>query len=218
MESRQSGFVHGRNIRRRSEARRGRDRIGLDLAALQIRQRIRRHVDHKIDLTRHDILQRRRSAAIGHQLKSYPRRLLEQEAAKMSAGAGARSAGGRFVRIELQPSDELAEVLCRQAGIDDDHVGIAGDQRDRIEVLHHIVWQRVDRAVEHMGAEEPHGDCVAVRCRPGDAAGADSPRGAGHVFNDDGLPERNPHRLGQDARQCIERPACRQRHHDRDGT
>jgi hypothetical protein len=189
----------------------------LILPPCQKRQRVRRDVDHQVDLAGHDILQCRGGASIGHQRKPHAGGLLEQKAGHMGAAADARIGGRRLVGVELEPRDELAQVLRRQGRPGNDEVRVAGDERDRIEILHHVVGQCVERAVEYMGAEEPHADRVAVGRRAGDPAGAHRPAGAGDVLHDDGLPERRPHRLGQDAGQGIVRPARRQRHHNGDG-
>src|SRR5262245_35385656 len=59
-------------------------------------------------------------------------------------------------------------------------------------------------------------DRVAIRRRTRNAAGADGAARSGRVFDDHGLPERTPHPLGEDARQRVGRPTCREGHDDRD--
>ena len=54
-------------------------------------------------------------------------------------------------------------------------------------------------------ARDADAERVAVGCRARDAADADAAGGATDVFDDDGLAERRPHALGQDARDRIER-------------
>ncbi len=48
-------------------------------------------------------------------------------------------------------------------------------ERDRLEIRHHVVAQRIDGAVEHLRADVADADGVAVRRRARDAADADRP-------------------------------------------
>ena len=96
-------------------------------------------------------------------------------------------------------------------------MGIAGEQRDRLEVLLNVVTELVNGAVEDMGAEKAEFEGVAVGSRAGDAPGAHGAGRAGDILDDDGLTERSAHRLGDDAGHGIERPAGRERHDDGDG-
>jgi hypothetical protein len=59
---------------------------------------------------------------------------------------------------------------------------------------------------------------VTVGQRAGDPPDADTAGRAGHVLDNERLGEREPHSFGQDARQHVERPACRGRHNYRDWT
>jgi hypothetical protein len=80
----------------------------------------------------------------------------------------------------------------------------------------HIVLQGIRRAVgdvRDVGAEV---DGVTIRPCTGDAAGADSAAGTGHIFNDDWLTEGDLHPLGEVARNHIRCSAGHHRHYDSD--
>src|SRR5215831_5522415 len=67
-----------------------------------------------------------------------------------------------------------------------------------------------------MRAQEADAESIAIGYRTRDAAHADSTAGAGYVFNNDGLAERDPHALGHDAPNRICWPASRKRYDHRD--
>src|SRR5262252_2066420 len=67
-----------------------------------------------------------------------------------------------------------------------------------------------------MRAQEADAESIAIGYRTRDAAHADSTAGAGYVFNNDRLAERDPHALGHDAPNRICWPASRKRHDHRD--
>ncbi len=98
----------------------------------------------------------------------------------------------------------------------DDEIRIARQQRDRREVLHQIVRQRIDRAVGGVRAEVPADDGVAVGRGARDAGGADRAAGAGDIFDHQRLAERDAHPLAEIADDGVGRPAGRERHDHRD--
>src|SRR5262245_45114973 len=67
-----------------------------------------------------------------------------------------------------------------------------------------------------MRAQDADAGSIAIGYRTRDAAHADSTAGAGYVFNNDGLAERDPHALGHDAPNRICWPASRKRYDHRD--
>ena len=123
-----------------------------------------------------------------------------------------------LARVGLDPRDQLVQVLRGDRGIADDQLRIGSDQRHRLEVLEEIVRERIGRAVEHMGAPLADAQRIAVGRRAGDPADADAAVRPGDVLDDDGLPERHPHALGDDARDGIGRAAGGERDHQGDGT
>ena len=60
VQARHAGLVDRRDVGRRRQPRLGRHRIGLDLAVAHLRQRVRRLVEHQVDLAGDQILHRRR--------------------------------------------------------------------------------------------------------------------------------------------------------------
>src|SRR5215471_21376174 len=67
-----------------------------------------------------------------------------------------------------------------------------------------------------MRAQEADAESIAIGYRTRDAAHADSTAGAGYVFDNDRLAERDPHALSHDAPNRICRPASGKRHDHRD--
>jgi hypothetical protein len=93
---------------------------------------------------------------------------------------------------------------------------VAGQLRDRREILQHIERQRIERRHHHVGAEVSDQHRIAVGRRACDPANPEHAGGTGHIFDHQRLPERHPHALAHDADQRIGRAAGRKRHHDGD--
>ena len=214
----QPRLVHRRDIRCGREAAARRDGKGLDLAGAHVRQRIGRIVDDEIDLTGQQILHRRGGAAVRHEQKPGTRGLLEKYAADMLRTARAGCPLGRLLRVCLEPGDEAPQVIRRNGVLRDDQIRIGRDQRDRLEILQHIVRERIDRAVDHVGAPVADADRVAVGRGTRNPADPDVAVGAGHVLDDDALAERCAHVLRHGACDHVRRPARSERHDDRHRT
>ena len=135
----------------------------------------------------------------------------------MRRGAGARGSLRGLVRVRLQPGDQFLQVVRRHSLLGDDQQRLAGQQRDRLEVVEQIVLQRVDRAVEHVRARIADAHRVAVGRCAHDAADADAAARAGHILDDDGLPERRSHAFRHDAPDRVRRAAGSERHEQRHG-
>ena len=133
-------------------------------------------------------------------------------------GAGPRSCGpgGRLVRVVLQPADQFVQLLRRQRRPADDELRAVPDQADRLEVVQDVVLQRIDGTVENMRSPVTDDDGVAVRRRARHSDARQRARCASDVFDDDGLPQRPSHLLGEDARQHVGGPAGGERHDERD--
>ena len=67
-------------------------------------------VEHEIDAAGHQILHRRRAAAIRHEAESRSGDLLEIHAGDLRAAGGADGRGLRLVGIGFEPGDQLAHV------------------------------------------------------------------------------------------------------------
>ena len=178
MEARQAGFVHSRDLRRRRHSLVGRDRVSPDRAALHMPHGIRGLIDHQVDLSGDEILQRRSRAAVGNELKLGADRILEIDAGKVRTGADPGGAGGDLAAVGLDPGDQLAQALGRHRVLGDDHHRIAADQADRVEVVDEIELKRVDRAVDHMRAQMADADRIAVGRRSHRTTDADGSAGA----------------------------------------
>jgi hypothetical protein len=132
----------------------------------------------------------------------------------------AASAAGSLrclVRVRLQPCDQFAEAVRRHVLSGNDHLRIAGDLRNRLEILHQVIRQSKHRAVQDLRGPVADADRVAIAGGTGDAPDADCRRRPGDVLDDDRLTERLAHPLGHDARDRIGRPTgtVRHDHHDR---
>ena len=170
----------------------------------------------EVDIAGHQILHRQSGAAIGHQLPAGPDGVLQEDAGDVAGRADTGIALRRLVGVGLEPRDQLAEVLRRHGSAGDDQERLSRDQRDRLEVLHQIVLERVDGAVRHVGAPLADAERVAVGRRARDTADSDGAAGAGDVLDDHGLAQDLPHAFRHDAADHVGRSARRQRHHHRD--
>ena len=160
----------------------------------------------------------RRAAAIGHELECRAGLLLERQPRRDRSGRRPRPRRRSPCRPGLEPGDQLLHVVGRQGLAADQPLRRVGDQRDRLEILHHVVGQILRRGIDDVGLVVADGERVAVGRRARDAADADAAAGAGDVLDDDGLAERGLHPLGHDAGQRVGRPAGGVGHDDGDRT
>ena len=93
-----------------------------------------------------------------------------------------------------------------------------GHERDRLEIVQHVVLQRVHRPVEDMRAGDADDQRVAVGRSARDPADADAAARAADVLDHERLAERCSHALHQEPRQRVHRPARGKRHDQRDRT
>src|SRR5262249_6219240 len=100
---------------------------------------------------------------------------------------------------------------------DDDQTELPRYQRNRFEIIQHVVLQRVKRTLHDVRAPDADHERVTVGRRARDPAYTDAASRAGHIFNDDRLAERRPHALDQDATDDIRRPTWREWDNDCDG-
>ena len=178
-----------------------------------MRQRGDRLVEGQVDVPGHQVPHDLGGAgAIRHELESCAGDVLEVDAADVLPRAGPGSALRRLLRVGLEPGDQLFQVPCRQVLACHDDVRVARQARDRLEILQHVVGQRVDRAVDHVRGPVADADGVAVGSGAHGAADPDGAGRAGDVLDDDRLAERLAHRLGERACQRIDRTARAERH------
>ena len=131
----------------------------------------------------------------------------------MSSAARAYSPERRRLRSSLQPSDKFGRRLRRQGIFTKDPQRRGCQQRDRLKVLEYIVIEWVDRGGTDMARPVADADCVAVRVGVDDTACRNRTAGATDGFDNDGLAERVPHRIAENARQRIRRAARRKSDH-----
>ena len=137
--------------------------------------------------------------------------------AAMSVGpADADRADCRLARVRLHPGGHFVQILRRKRASRRDPLRRVGDERHRLEILHHVVLQGLGRRVDDVRLHMAEAERVAVGRRARHATDPDGAAGAAHVLDDDGLAEQAPHRLAQDARQGVRWSAGRIRHDQRD--
>ncbi len=189
----------------------------LDLAALRQRQRGQHRIGEQLDLSAHEVGQRRRRALVGNDQRVEPGVALEQLDGEMAGGADGGGPERVFLRVLADELEEVLEVVGRHARRGAHDQRSVGEQRHRGEVLHHVVGhalveERIDDV--HRGGQQQG---VAVGRRLGDGVGADrSGRAAGAVLDDEVLPHRLVELLHQDAGDAVDRSAGRERHHHGD--
>src|SRR5262249_56733975 len=90
-----------------------------------------------------------------------------------------RVADRHLVGVRLQADHQLLEILRRRGRAGDEQLMIAWQHRYRLEILHQVVLQRIDRAVDDVRAQISEYDPVAVGCRARDPGGGDAAPRAG---------------------------------------
>ena len=109
--------------------------------------------------------------------------------------------------LALSHATSPREIVDGQRQPADHQIRVAGNQRDRLEILEHVVGERIDRAVDDVRAPVAEAQRVAVRRCTRDAAMGDAAGGAAVVLDDDGGAERHAHALGDDAPDGVGRAA-----------
>ena len=107
----------------------------------------------------------RRGAAIGHESERRAGHALKVRADDVRRAAGACGSLQGLVRVGLEPRPQFLEIIGGKILARVDQLRIARDERDRREVLEHIVAERIDGAVEHVRADLPDAQRIAVRRR-----------------------------------------------------
>ena len=111
----------------------------------------------------------RAAALIRNVQEVYASEHLQEFSGKMVHGAGARRGKCDRARLGLRQRDEFAQIPGGHRRMDDEHVRIAGDERNRSKVLQRIegylaaIERRVRRQVVRL-----HDQGVAVGCRAND--------------------------------------------------
>ena len=135
------------------------------------------------------------SAAIRHQTKARAGFPLKENAGDMRGRTGDRRR--RLAGIRPKPIHKLPQIARRRGVAGDDQQRTLDQQRDRLEILHHVVVEWVNGSIRDMAAPISDGNRIAVGCSARRTAGADAAGGPIDVFDHDGLAERHTHALGR---------------------
>ena len=127
VEARQANLIDGRDIWRNCKPRARRHREGLYQLVAHLRQRIRRLVEHNLDLPSDQVLHRWTGPPVGHEKELGVAEILEIDAADMRGAARAGRARGHFIWIRLDPFDQRLQIARRYLGIGDDQLRIADE-------------------------------------------------------------------------------------------
>src|SRR5215469_5432661 len=114
VEVRQSALVHRRNVRGCRQAGLSGHRKSLDIAGTNLWQGCRLVGEYQVDLLGHQVLHRRRTAAVGHEPEPRASGLLEEGAMDVLRTADAGGSRCGRIRVGLQPGDEAVEIIHRQ--------------------------------------------------------------------------------------------------------
>ena len=181
-----------------AEDRQRPQRAGLDVR-LRGRDRRRRHVHMAAQQGRD-----RRSTPLVRYVAPLHARFLGEGFGQQVRDAHRPGAGeGDLAGVLLRMLDQLAQVLPRRAGGDDQHqptLGQGGDRRERFRrVAHFLVGQRHHDDRARRGAHQR----VAVRLAGGHEAGADAAARARLVVQDDRLAQELHHPFDEGAQHVV---------------
>ena len=166
-----------------------------------------------VDVTAEQIGHHRAAALVGDVQHVDAGEHLQELAGEVVDGAGARRRERDRLGLRFRQRDELAEVLGGHRRMDDEHVRIARDERNRRQVLQRVerhlaaVQRRVGREVVRLQDQR-----VAVRRRARDGFGRDQRVAARTVLDHDLLAHALRHLRGDDAREDVRSAAGRERH------
>ena len=185
-----------RQVRQRRRTGRRSHRQCANLPGLDERQRRRGQVEHDLNLSAHEIDQRRCVAAVRHVHQIDAGHHLEQLAGHMQRRADAARAHVDLARIGLGVGDELRNGLRRQLRIHHHHLRDANDAGDRFRVTQEIeIEMLIKRGVDGVCAGDQK-QRVAVCRRLHHRLGRDVGAGARPIIDDELLAEplRQPFR------------------------
>src|SRR5262249_689547 len=149
------------------------------------------------DASADHVLQRWSSAAVGYELPACPDDALQFDAAEVLCPTGAIVTLRNLGMVCLEPYHQFLQIFRRHGDLADNQDATADQQRDRLEVVHHIVWERVDRGIDDELICRAYGDRVTVRRGARDAADGDAAARPADVFDDHRLRECPAHGFGQ---------------------
>ncbi len=213
------GFRRGRDIRQRLHARLVGDCQRPRALGLQGRQ----HVGKPLEAERHrsgdHVRSVLRDVAIGHVGELGAGQLLEIGSREVLRAADTDRAVVETGML-LGVGDQLGERVYRQLGARHHDDGEHGDERDRLEVLLHVIAEvTIERAIGGHRPRAGRDQVVAVGGGLGRSGSAVVAAGARPVVDDEGVAQLLAGAVEQDARDHVARTAARERddHLDRPG-
>ena len=119
--------------------------------------------------------------------------------------------------MRLGVSDEVLQVFRRKILAECDDAEGLGDHADGDERVRREGQLRIDRIGRRACPRIADGNRITVRRRTRRARQCRRATCTDHILDDDGLPERNRHLLGDDTRDHVRRAAGREGHDHGDG-
>jgi hypothetical protein len=132
---------------------------------------------------------------------------LEQRRGQVRSGADALRAIGNAAWIGLGLLDQLLDTRHTQLRADNQHIGRARENRDRLEFRRIVVELLVKRLIDRKGGWRRGQEHVAVRLSAREGLGAHVAGRSGPVLDNDRLLPYAGQRVGDDARQGVGRAA-----------
>ena len=207
LEALQPQLVERRNVRKRRHALLRSHRIRLHLAALDLGGGIGGLVAHEIHLAAEQIVHRRRGALVGNGQELGLDGAHEQQSAQMRGRSDPCVRQSDLVLVRLDVSEELLEILRREALPADDRHRHVVDEADVLEILERIEAQAAVQRRRRRHADMVDQDRVAVRLRVLHLLGRQNSARARAVLDEDRLAQGLAHRLRHHAGDGIGRSA-----------
>ena len=208
-----AGFLDGRDIRRCRRPLETGQAERLDLAPLCQRQRRQHGVGEQMNLSAHEVGQRRRGPLVRHHERVEAGVALQELDGEVAGRADAGGPERVFLRVLANEREEILEVVGRHARRGADDQRPVSDQRHRREIVHHVIGDAlVQERIDHVHRGRHH-QRVAVGSSLRDGIGADrSGRPAGSILDDEMLSDGFVELLHQDTCDAIDRSAGREWH------
>ncbi len=187
-----------------------------DLAGGELRRRRGHGDEHRVEVARREVLDRRAAAAIGHMRQLRAGGGLEQFAHHVRRRADAARAIGVVPGPRLREGREFRRVACRQRRVAEDQQRRRADHGDRHQVLLDVIGHARLQGGHDGEGQVREQQRVAIRRGSRDVFGAEHRAGARAVLDHDRLPERGTEPRLDQPRQHVRRPARGEGHHQAD--
>ena len=215
----QADLRHGRRIRHRGQPRCGRRGQHFQFSRLHMRADRNRIIEHHIDASADEIVERGRAALVGHVQHIDAGNGFEQFGDQMRPGAYAGRAVCQLAGILLRIGDQLLHRIERRPMERDEDIRRLGQQMNRDKAPQRIVRQVFpERDICRHRALRRIDPRVAVRPRARRLLGPDRAARAATVVDQDGLTQRSGKFFRNEARIGVGDAAGRERHDPGDRT